>query len=352
MSSLAASRADNFYFPPEWRPEMGGISKFQGSKGANQYEQYGIIRFELPFDAWCLGCSRHMSKGLRFNAKKDKAGKYFSTQIYSFSMKCYSCEQRFKILTDPENGTYNFAEGLRKHEQDFEPEVNDSIINPVTEEVRRQISSDPMFKLQHDNEDIRKINSEKERFEFLSDIRDSLYKNDYNMNSILRKANRARKKKEKDALDEGEKRGIAIPLLEANDADKSAASLISYRKGKLDQFKTAEKEKLIQLQSSSLFGVNEDKGSKRIDMVAYPDVNSNSSRSKVEKRKLVETAMMKQARVKINPAHFKLSSQIPKEDKVLVKADLQIKKKTMPDTAEEGNESSSFPNALSMLAKY
>lgn len=52
MSSLAASRADNFYFPPEWRPEMGGISKFQGSKGANQWQKYGVIRFELPFDGW------------------------------------------------------------------------------------------------------------------------------------------------------------------------------------------------------------------------------------------------------------------------------------------------------------
>lgn len=41
MSSLAASRADNFYYPPEWRPEYGGISKFQGSKGKNQYEQRG-----------------------------------------------------------------------------------------------------------------------------------------------------------------------------------------------------------------------------------------------------------------------------------------------------------------------
>ena len=192
MSSLAASRADNFYFPPEWRPEMGSISKFQGSKGANQYEQYGIIRFELPFDAWCLGCSRHMSKGLRFNAKKDKAGKYFTTQIWSFSMKCYSCDQRFKILTDPENSTYNFAEGLRKHEQDFEPDVNDSIINPVTDEMRRQISSDPMFRLQHENEDILKIQTEKQRFESLADIKESLYKNDYVMNSVLRKGNRAR----------------------------------------------------------------------------------------------------------------------------------------------------------------
>lgn len=41
---------------------MGGISKFQGSKGANQYEQYGKIRFELPVHGWCLGCGRHIAR--------------------------------------------------------------------------------------------------------------------------------------------------------------------------------------------------------------------------------------------------------------------------------------------------
>ena len=156
MSTLAAARADNFYFPPNWRPEFGGISKFavifnvpsfiskipfiiQGSKGANQYQKYGIIRFELPFDGWCLGCNRHMSKGLRFNAKKDKAGKYFTTQIFSFAMKCYSCEQQFLILTDPENNTYNFKEGLRRHVQDFVPDADDSMVIGESFETKQKI---------------------------------------------------------------------------------------------------------------------------------------------------------------------------------------------------------------------
>ena len=62
MSTLAAARADNMYYPPEWRPEYGGISKFQGSKGHNQYEKYGKIRFELPVHGWCLGCGRHIGR--------------------------------------------------------------------------------------------------------------------------------------------------------------------------------------------------------------------------------------------------------------------------------------------------
>lgn len=30
MSTLAAARADNFYFPPEWDPKKGGLNKQQG----------------------------------------------------------------------------------------------------------------------------------------------------------------------------------------------------------------------------------------------------------------------------------------------------------------------------------
>lgn len=28
MSSLAAARADNFYYPPEWTPKQGGLNKY------------------------------------------------------------------------------------------------------------------------------------------------------------------------------------------------------------------------------------------------------------------------------------------------------------------------------------
>ena len=38
-------------------------------------------------------------------------------------MKCgsVSCSNPLVILTDPKNGTYDFKEGIRKHEQDFVP---------------------------------------------------------------------------------------------------------------------------------------------------------------------------------------------------------------------------------------
>eukprot|EP01036_Dinobryon_divergens_P042911 gene42911-57060_t len=186
MSSLAAARADNFYYPPEWRPEMGGISKFQGSKGANQYQQFGIIRFELPFDSWCLGCKRHMCKGLRFNAKKDKDGNYFSTTIWSFKMKCPSCDQQFVIKTDPKNSTYDMFDGIRKMEQDFIPESGDSLIQATSDEVKEQLTLDPIFRLQHEKEDKAVADIAKTQLSSLIDLRDSIARNDYEMNSALR----------------------------------------------------------------------------------------------------------------------------------------------------------------------
>ena len=71
MSSLAASRADGYYHPPEWDPQQVGRDRYQGSKGANQWEQYGVIRFEMPYNIWCGGCGKHIRKGTRFNAKKN-----------------------------------------------------------------------------------------------------------------------------------------------------------------------------------------------------------------------------------------------------------------------------------------
>ena len=124
MSSLAASRADNFYHPPEWDPSKKGRDKFQKSKGSNQYQQYGVIRFELPYDGWCMGCQRHFGKGTRFNAKKEADGAYFSTKIWKFTMNCATCPQEFVIATDPKNSDYDFRSGIKKKDEEYEQGEN------------------------------------------------------------------------------------------------------------------------------------------------------------------------------------------------------------------------------------
>lgn len=148
MSSLAAAQADGYY-----RNEDG--SKRGGNKGHNQYLKSGVIRFELPFHGFCVKCNSHMGKGVRFNAKKidvsvlrvswdtywlaespshlfslyhaiinrTQAGKYFSTKIYEFHMKCPTCANHLVIRTDPKNCDYDYVEGIKRREQEYDLEV-------------------------------------------------------------------------------------------------------------------------------------------------------------------------------------------------------------------------------------
>ena len=282
MSSLAAARADNFYYPPEWEPQMGGISKFQGSKGKNQYEQHGIIRFELPFDAWCLGCGIHMTKGLRFNAKKEKEGKYFTTQIWAFMMKCFSCEQRYKIKTDPQNATYDMAEGIRKHEQDFTPDADDSLIVATSDETRQLIANDPMFRLQHNEEDRQKVLSAKERMDALIEVQEAHHKDYYDANALLRDRNRKRKKRDIELKAEGAARGLSMPLLEPSQQDADTAKEVNFKKRAItNSFNITERHRINNIQAQSVF-----------DRPATVANNSNNNTSKHNHNSSVETRLV------------------------------------------------------------
>lgn len=258
MSSLAAARADNFYFPPDYQPEYGSLSKFNNKNfnGSNQYQQFGIIRFELPFDGWCLHCNHHMSKGLRFNAKKDKDGKYFTTQIWSFVMKCPECNKELKIKTDPKNCTYDFVEGIRKHEQDYIPDLDDNVEITNDNDIKQMMAIDPMYRLQHYQEDQKKIMTEQERFQDLIDIQEQQHKHDYDLNSKLRSSNRKQKKRRIALLEEATSKGLSIPLLEYHPDDQAIASNIVFKKHLKNRFQTTESNKMLNIQSQSIFNNN------------------------------------------------------------------------------------------------
>uniref|UniRef100_A0A0D6R801 Coiled-coil domain-containing protein 130 n=1 Tax=Araucaria cunninghamii TaxID=56994 RepID=A0A0D6R801_ARACU len=119
MSSLAAARADNFYYPPEWTPEQGSLNKFHGQHAlrerAKKIDQgILIIRFEMPFNIWCGGCQSMIAKGVRFNAEKKQVGNYYSTKIWSFTMKAPCCKQEIVIQTDPKNCLYTIISGAEQ----------------------------------------------------------------------------------------------------------------------------------------------------------------------------------------------------------------------------------------------
>lgn len=279
MSSLAASRADNFYFPPEWRPEYGGLSKFAGSKGANQYEQHGIIRFELPFDGWCLGCNRHFSKGHRFNAKKYKAEKYYSTQIWAFDMTCpsSSCTEKFRIKTDPENQTYQYCSGIRKHEQEYTPDPEDFVVHTRDDATQGKLAFDPMNRLQEGLESTKQITSHAQRIASLEDYSYNLHKRDFDLNAQLRETNRAGKKRNAIWLESGKRRGLSMPLLPPCDDDYCVAKKVKFSGSSAPSCLDKEKDKMTKIKTESIFISN---GGSTIFSASNSTMSIRSSKSR------------------------------------------------------------------------
>ena len=155
MSSLAAARADNFYNPPDWDPSEVSRDQYQGSKGSNQYEERGEIRFEMPWNLWCTSCDSHIGRGVRFNAKKTEIGRYFSTKIWEFAMKCHLCGGRIVICTDPQNCDYKVTEGGKRRCMDYST-ADLEVIEIHDEAHKERMETDAIYRLQHQEEDKRK----------------------------------------------------------------------------------------------------------------------------------------------------------------------------------------------------
>ena len=103
-----------------------------------------------------------MAKGKRFNAKKLNDGKYFTTTLYKFEMKCPSCDQEMVIKTDPENRTYKYVSGINKMEHSYELAADnneDVLVVGTSDEEKMKLSNDAIYKLQHDNVNKQKTES-------------------------------------------------------------------------------------------------------------------------------------------------------------------------------------------------
>eukprot|EP01052_Picozoa_sp_SAG31_P038355 SAG31_NODE_5109_length_2739_cov_2.238636_3_plen_309_part_00 len=263
MSSLAASRADNFYHPPEWDPRKVARDKYQGSKGSNQWEQYGVIRFEMPYNIWCGGCSKHIRKGTRFNAKKDTVGTYHSTKIYAFTMKCACCPQKIVIETDPKNCDYVVVSGGRRKIETYS-ETDAEVERLATDDEKIKIASDPFYKLEHQNRDEAAVRESKPRLSQLIDLRFQQGSDDFSMSQKLRQQMRQRKKQ--DSLPEQLKKGAAtagVRLLPETDEDKMRARLVEFKRSRCNRsaFQKNLIAKRVAISAGSIFGAGADDAS-------------------------------------------------------------------------------------------
>jgi len=140
-------------------------------------------------------------------------------------------------------------------EQEYEPGLDDeALIAGVSDEIRSKILNDPVFRLQHQVEDKRKADSANERFDALVDIRDTHFHDDFNRNARLRSIHRQKKQEMKQALKEGQKRGLSIPLAEELSTDAVQAKEVNFKQS---GFKRNEKNKFAAIASSSIFSSTE-----------------------------------------------------------------------------------------------
>ena len=229
-----AERGTNFYYPPDFDPKIhGSANGYQGvhhlrERARKIDEGIIIIRFEMPYNIWCEGCKNHIGMGVRYNAQKTKVGKYYSTTIYKFRMKCHLCDNYFEIQTDPKNLDYEILSGATRQERRWDTKDNEQV-TPLDSEESIKKASNAMYKLEHEASDRRKLEEKLPILERIQRI-NSRMEEDYDWNCKLRKSFRTQKKlmKEHEAKDTQllEKCGLAIKLLPEHEKDIKIASLM------------------------------------------------------------------------------------------------------------------------------
>ncbi|GMI99946.1 hypothetical protein like AT1G25682 [Hibiscus trionum] len=252
MSSLAAARADNFYYPPEWDPSQGSLNKFHGQHAlrerARKIDQgILIIRFEMPFNIWCGGCNSMIAKGVRFNAEKKQVGNYYSTKIWSFTMKSACCKHEIVIQTDPKNCEYVIISGAQRKTEVFDVEDAETLELPADEE--RGKLADPFYRLEHQEEDLQKKKEAEPVLVRLQRVSDARHSDDYALNKSLRAKLRSQKKRVLEEESASRKMGLSIRLLPASEEDGAAAAGVKFS----SKFERNRKDKRALIKSASIF---------------------------------------------------------------------------------------------------
>ncbi|XP_010926165.1 uncharacterized protein [Elaeis guineensis] len=267
MSSLAAARADNFYYPPEWTPKQGSLNKFHGQHAlrerARKIDQgILIIRFEMPFNVWCGGCNSMIAKGVRFNAEKKQVGNYYSTKIWSFTMKSACCKHEIVIQTDPKNCEYVIISGAQRKTEDFDIEDAETFAFPADEE--RGKLADPFYRLEHQEEDLRKKKEAEPLLVRLQRVSDSRHSDDYNLNRALRARLRSQKKRVGEEEERARKLGLGIRLLPPSEEDAAGAAAARFS----SKFDGNRREKRAAIKASSIFPESSSSasGNKRLEL--------------------------------------------------------------------------------------
>lgn len=233
---MAERKQVNRYYPPDFDPaKHKSINKYRNShplrERAKKLSQgILVIRFEMPYNIWCGGCGNHVGMGVRYNAEKKKVGKYYTTPIFEFKMKCHLCDNYIVMETDPKNFDYTITSGAQRKNQKWDMAENEQVLTEDREAVKK-LSRDAMYKLEHGVDDTKKLKKAAPSLGKIAEIQ-SAKKDDYAQSQALRKKFRVEKKEllAKEASDNAllSKSSLEIDLVPESEEDKKLASLLKF----------------------------------------------------------------------------------------------------------------------------
>lgn len=218
----------NRYYPPDYDPNnpfhKGNLNRLAGKAA-----QKPVIRFEMPFNVWCLHCDSHIAQGVRFNAEKRQTGKYLSSPIFSFTMKCHLCTGVIVIATNPKETCYDVLEGAKKKAEEWNAEENGNM------EFRADgiaANEDPIYKLEQDATQRVNVKDAQSHIAALLHANDKQWSDPFTQSQRLRRGFRQEKKRLnliKDAKSKiADRYGLGIDLVDRSIADTIQAKSIDY----------------------------------------------------------------------------------------------------------------------------
>ena len=211
-----------------------------------------------------------------------QAGKYFTTTIWEFELKCAKCDNKMFVRTDPENTTYKCEKGCRAAVQGWE-EDEDTLKQPDAKEKRR-IESDPFYKLEYSaaddgsgrRKDEVKAKEMKPVIANLRELVDVRSRDDALLNRALRKGFRGEKKilkkRERDDAAERERLNYGIPILPASSEDAALAKRQQFGKtvGGADEdarYEESRRSRRKEIMRAPLFGESDASSSSSVGSI-------------------------------------------------------------------------------------
>ena len=134
----------NKYIPPDFDP-----SKIPRSKKKDGAKTQSKIRMMLPMSICCNTCGNYITKGTKFNARKEDAigEEYLGLKVFRFYFRCSRCSAEIAMKTDPKNADYVVEAGAKRN---FEPwREKDAVQAENDAEREREEAGDTMKQLEN-----------------------------------------------------------------------------------------------------------------------------------------------------------------------------------------------------------